>query len=53
MLLLTAQQTSESRVKVLEQGIVLLLRKPADGEDGGLTSQRAILVEIEFRLLLY
>ena len=48
MFLLTAQQASESRVKVLEQGIVILFRKPVDGEDGGLMSQRIILAELEF-----
>ena len=48
MFLLTAQQASESRVKVLEQGIVILFRKPVDGEDGGLMSQRTILAELEF-----
>ena len=48
MFLLTAQQASESRVKALEQGIVISFRKPVDGEDGGLMSQRTILAEIEF-----
>ena len=53
MFLLTAQQASESRVKALEQGIVISFRKPVDGEDGGLMSQRTILPELEFKLLLY
>ena len=48
MFLLTAQQASESRVKALEQGIVISFRKPVDGEDGGLMSQRTILPELEF-----
>ena len=39
--------------KVLGQGIVTLFGKPADQEDGELVSQRAILLELELRLLLY
>ena len=38
---------------LLGQGIETVFGNPADGEDGGLVSQRAILPELEFRLLLY
>ena len=51
--LLTAQQGNKSRDALLGQGIATLIEKPADREDGGLMSQRTILPELEFRLLLY
>ena len=35
------------------QGIVILFGKPADREDEELVSQKTILPELEFRLLLY
>ena len=43
LMLLAAWQASESRDDMLGQGIVTLLRKPADQEDGGLVSQWTIL----------
>ena len=51
-ILLTAQQANKSRDELVEQGLVTLFGKPAD-KDGGLVSQRTILLELEFRLLLY
>ena len=44
---------NKSRDKLLRQGIVTLFRKPAEQKDSGLVSQRAILTELEFRLLSY
>ena len=38
---------------VLGQGIATLFRKPADQGEGRLLSQRTILSELEFSLLLY
>ena len=52
-ILLTTQQANKSRDELWRQGRVTLLGKPADREDGGLVSQRTILPELEFRLLLY
>lgn len=51
--LLTVQQTNKSRDMVLGQGVETLSEKPANGEDGGLLSQRIIFPELEFRLLSY
>ena len=51
--LLAPRQADKSRDKLLGQGIVTLFGKPADQENGGLMSQRTILSELEFRLLLY
>ena len=48
--LLTTQQANKLRDKLLGQGVATLFRKPADH---GLVSQRTILPELEFRLLLY
>ena len=52
-ILLTAQQASTSRSKLLGQGIVTLLEKPVDREDGRLVSQGTVLPELEFGFLLY
>ena len=43
-------QASKSRDGVLGQGIETSLQKPAEGEDGELTSQRPVLPKLEFRL---
>ena len=43
----------KSRDEVFGQEIVTLFGKSADREDGGLVSQRTILPESEFSLLLY
>ena len=51
--LLAPGQADKSRDELLGQGIATLFRKPADGEDGGLMSQRSIWPELEFRRLLY
>ena len=51
--LLAAQQANKSRDEVLGQGILILFGKPTDREDGELVPQRTILLELEFRLLLY
>ena len=51
--LLTARQANKSRGELLGQGIATLFGKPANQEDGGLMSQRTILPELEFKLLLY
>lgn len=53
VVLLTAWQASKSRGELLGQGIAALFGKPANQEDGALTSQRIFLPELEFRLLLY
>ena len=53
VVLLATQQVNKSRDALLGQGIVTLFRKPANREDGGLVSQRTLLPELEFRLLLY
>ena len=53
LILLVAQQTNKLRDGLLGPGIATLFIKPADQEDGGLVSQRTILPELEFRLLLY
>ena len=53
LVLLTTQQADKLRDELLGQGIVTLLRKPADREAGGLLSQRTILPKSEFKLLLY
>ena len=45
--------TNKWRDRLLGPRIVILFRKPADQEDGGLLSQRTIFSELEFRLLLY
>ena len=47
------QEANKSREELLEQGIVPLVGKPANQEDGGLMSQRTISPELEFRLLLH
>lgn len=52
IVLLAVQQASKLRDELVEQGLVTLFGKPAD-KDGGLVSQRTILLELEFRLLLY
>ena len=39
--------------QVVGQGIVTLLEKPTDREDGRLASQGTILPELEFGFLLY
>ena len=51
--LLSAQQGNKSRDEVLGQGRTTLFGKAADGEDGGLVSQRTIFPELEFMLLLH
>ena len=53
LLPLAARQAGKSRDKALGQGAVTLFRKPADGEDGGLVSQRTIFPDLEFRTLLH
>ena len=53
LVLLAARQANKSRDELLGQGIETSFGKPADWEDGGLVSQRAIFPELEFRLLLY
>ena len=53
LILLTARQANKLRDELWGQGIATLFRKPADRENGGLMSQRTILSELEFRLLLY
>ena len=50
---LAESQANKLRNELLGQGIATLFRKPADGEDGGLVSQRTIFPELEFRLLLH
>ena len=50
---MAAQQAKKLRDELVGQGIVILFGKPADREDGGLMSQRTILLELEFWLLLY
>ena len=52
MVLLTTQQANKSRDEVLGQRIATLFGKPAAQEDAGLVSQRTILPELDFRLLL-
>ena len=52
LVLLTLWQANKSRDKLLGQAIVTLFGKPPD-QDVGLMSQRTILPELEFRLLLY
>ena len=51
--LLPTPQASKTTDELLGQGIETLLGKSADQEDGGLMSQRAILPELECKLLLY
>ena len=51
LVLLAARQANKLRGESLGQGMVTLFGKPADQGDG-LVSQRTILPEIEFRLLL-
>ena len=46
--LLATRQASRSREELLGQGIANLSGKPADRGDGGLLSQRTILLELEF-----
>lgn len=53
LILLATQQDNKLRDKVLGQAIVTLFTKPANRENGGLVSQRNILPELEFGLLLY
>ena len=49
-----ARQASKLGDKLLEQGIVILIGKLADPEDGRLVSQKmVILPESKFGLLLY
>ena len=51
--LLSTPQANKTTDELLGQGIETLFRKSADQEDGGLMSQRAILPELECKLLLY
>ena len=53
LMLLTTGQANQSRDQLLWQRITTSFRKPADREDGRLMSQRTILPELEFRLLLH
>ena len=48
-----ARQASKLGDRLLEQGIVILIGKLADPEDGRLVSQKTILPESKFGLLLY
>ena len=50
LLLLPTQRDSKLRDEALGQGIATLFRKPADREDGGLVSLRAIFPELGLRL---
>ena len=49
--LLPTQKAKKTTNELLGQGIETLFGKWAGQEDGGLTSQRTILPELEFRLL--
>ena len=51
--LLTAQHANKSEDKLFGQGLVTLLGKPADQDNGKLVSQKTILSKLEFRVLLY
>ena len=53
LILLSFWQTNKSGDKFLGQGTATLFKKAADWEGGRLVSQRTILLELEFRLLLY
>ena len=53
LVLLTTRQANKWKDRLLGPRIVILFRKPAGQEDGGLLSQRTIFSELEFRLLLY
>ena len=48
-----AGQANKFRDELLGQGIATLIGKLADREDGRLVSQKTILPQSEFRLLLY
>ena len=50
IVLLAAQQASQSGDELLEQGMI---EKLADQGNGGLVSQSTILTKFEFRLLSY
>lgn len=47
------QPANTLRNEVLGQTIATLFKKPEGGEDDRLVSERIVLPELEFRLLLY
>lgn len=51
-LMLAIQQGNKSRNETFGQGIATLLRKPKLQECGGLVPPRAILLKLEFSLLV-
>lgn len=52
LILLASWQANKSRDKVLGQGIVTSLGKPADQENGGLVFPKAILLGSGYHFLL-
>ena len=51
LILLTAKQANKMGDELLGQKIATLFRKLADLEDGGLVSQRIIMLELELNLV--